>query len=127
MKLQNTCRLFLDDFRTPVEVFLKTKEVKYNHFIWFIVKNYDEFCNLILEKYSKNELPKIISIGHILTNNNKTSLEETSYHCIKWLCLFCIDNNIKLPEILIHLTNPVDKKLVEDMLTNFNNLFPELS
>ena len=76
---------------------------------WIVVRNYNDFINYI----DGHGLPEIISFDHDLGEEHYEKqlpydqyTEKTGYHCAKWLIDYCIDNNKKLPTIiLIHSMN----------------------
>ena len=115
-------KLFLDDERKPIDAYYYTKKSIYQEGYWDVVKNFDEFKNYILN----NEIPEIISLDHDLTNDHYRYAfakyipydevrGKTGYHCLLWLILYCENNGIEMPEILIHTMN------VEGQ-NNMNNL-----
>jgi hypothetical protein len=121
--------LFLDDIRFPIDSFYYTKNNIYIEKKWYIVRNYLEFIRYI----QVNDIPKVISFDHDLTNEhydtlNKTdfiSLDEyytssnremTGYDCAKWLKEYCDLHEYPLPKILCHSMNPIGKQ-------NILNLF----
>lgn len=85
-------KLFLDDLRTPDIIYLDTG--------WVVVKNFEDFKEVIFN----NGVPLLISYDHDL------GLNESGMDVLKWMCYYCIDNSIKLPEMLFHSSNPVGKK-----------------
>ena len=36
--------------------------------------------------------------------------EKTGYDCAKWLCDYCVENKLPLPEYFIHSMNPVGRE-----------------
>ena len=101
--------LFLDDFREPEDAYLFRLNTIYMTEHWIVVRNYNEFINYI----DVHGLPEIISFDHDLGEEHYEKqleydqyIEKTGYHCAKWLIDYCIDNNKKLPTIiLIHSMN----------------------
>jgi 4-alpha-glucanotransferase len=85
-------KLFLDDLREP--------NVIYRDNNWVIVRDMDSFKNII----HKNGVPILISYDHDL------GVKESGLDVLKWMCYYCIDNNIKLPSMLFHSSNPVGKE-----------------
>ena len=89
---------------------------------WDIVRNYDEFINYIL----KNGLPSVISFDHDLADEHyvpseywdnydlskefqesQSYREKTGNDCAKWLLEYCYENDLKLPQCMVHSANPV--------------------
>ena len=48
----------------------------------------------------------------------ENEIEKTGYDCVKWLCNYCQDNNIKFPKYYIHSMNDVGAL---NMLSYINN------
>ncbi len=117
--------LFLDDYRNPkTSSFLSNKEI-YITLDWVIVRNYDEFVSCI----TKNGLPDLCSFDHDLADshyNNDVDInyddyqEKTGYHCAKWLIDYCIDNNLKPPNYLVHSMNPAGANNIVGIIESYN-------
>jgi hypothetical protein len=117
-------KLFLDDNRKPYDVFKNTIDPIYeNNNEWTIVKNYEEFVDMILW----SGLPEIISFDHDLSQNHylpenqsnidyKTIKDRTGYDAALWLVGYCRMNNVELPTIKVHSANPEGKKNIEKVL-----------
>lgn len=117
-------KLFLDDNRQPYDVFKNTIDPIYeNNNEWTIVKNYEEFVDMILW----SGLPEIISFDHDLSQNhylpeNQTNIDyntikdRTGYDAALWLIGYCRMNNVELPMIKVHSANPEGKKNIERVL-----------
>jgi len=134
---KNKVRLFLDDFRNPIDctqyMYQRGVDCKIYHERWFVVKNYKQFIHWI----TKNGLPDIISFDHDLADehygvdyqdweiNSSDDLQvpETGMDCAKWLTNYCIDNNTKLPEFYVHSMNPVGRENIQKYLESFKKQF----
>lgn len=126
--------LFLDDERTPQNVYYLTGNKCYLELNWVIVKNFDEFVKTIEEK----GIPLICSMDHDLKDthyyhyNTFTRFtgkidyeltEGTGYECAKWLINnYLIKNNLDAPKILIHTQNPIGKENIKKIFENYNKL-----
>lgn len=123
-----TYKIFLDDIRIPLDAFYYTRYEIYNKLNWSIVRSFNEFIEFIekniddislisydhdlgFETYNKCNVVSIIDYD--------TLTEKTGYDCAKWLCDYCIDNNKKLPDFIVHSMNPIGKKSIETYLQNF--------
>jgi hypothetical protein len=124
--------LFLDDFRVPfdctyymygrgvnVEIYLKK---------WDIVRNYNDFVKYI----ETNGLPDLISFDHDLADKHYAPTEryadynvwskevefkeKTGLDCAIFLKEYCIKNNLKLPEYIIHSMNPAGVRNINNCL-----------
>jgi len=133
-------KLFLDDTRTPQNVYEKTKDAIYlegneeGECDWVIVRNYNEFTLVIRTIFEKGDFPSIVSFDHDLAkehieyyfNNgghanppdpaNANFTEKTGLDCAKWLVEFCEDNKLELPEYKVHSRNLYGKKNILDYL-----------
>lgn len=115
-------RIYLDDVRTPTD-----KD-------WVVVRNYDEFVNLI--RLTGLENIDVISLDHDLGdsamfeyyNNVKDNYqldysnitEKTGYDCCKFLVSVSMEKNIPLPQIYVHSANPIGSA---NMMGYVNNYF----
>lgn len=122
-------KLFLDDYRQPVQAYGYTKNTIYLRDGWVVVKNYEEFVNFI----RKNSMPELISFDHDLADmhyqvdfvdwhnhsSEELGVEETGLDCAKFLINWCMDHEIKLPPYLVHSMNPAGKENIEIMLKNY--------
>jgi len=113
--------LFLDDSRIPGDL----KSEFYCNNQWDIVRNYDEFVSYI----NRNGIDGLfISFDHDLGFTNEYYIEnnlespdneKSGYDCVKWLCTYCMDNNLRFPEYKIHSMNPTGAKNMECYIINF--------
>lgn len=122
-KLNNTYKLFLDDVRSPEDVYKYTKLGLYLS-DWIIVKDYEQFISAIY----LHGLPNIISFDHDLgftdeyyieSNLPSPGSEKTGYDCAKWLVNYCIDTKSVLPTYYIHSQNPVGAENIDLLLKNY--------
>jgi hypothetical protein len=91
---------------------------------WNIVRSFDQFAKWIVT----NGLPDFIAFDHDLAdvhyrmdfsgNKENQGTEKTGYDCAKWLGDYCIQNNLKLPEFVVHSQNPVGKANIQGYLNN---------
>lgn len=105
-------KLFLDDYRNPIDVYQYIKDDIYLEDDWIIVRNYDEFV-----QYHENfGIVDIYSFDHDLADEHYTEQgnvinyqefkEKTGYDCAKYLINFSEKNNIELKSrILVHSMN----------------------
>jgi len=129
-KCKGECyNLFLDDLRSPAEVFEYTQDHRYTERNWIVVRNYVEFVNVVSEHYLNGQLPQLISFDHDLgyeeepidmtTPDYNNFGERNGFHCAKWLTDFCIDTDSVLPEYMVHSMNPIGKKNILSLLDSF--------
>jgi len=116
-------KVYLDDIRTP------------SGEDWIIVRNYNDFMSKIKEIGISNI--SLISLDHDLADehyrismynpdehysnyyNDGTFKEKTGYDCAKFLVDFCLNNNLKLPQINVHSMNPIGSKNIITLINNF--------
>ena len=91
-------KIYLDDLRPIPEGFVG-------------LRSFTEFVTYI----EANGLPDFISFDHDL------GLQESGYDCAKWLVSYCLDNEMALPDFMVHSQNPVGKRNIESLLNNFRN------
>lgn len=99
--------LFLDDERFPKDVYwIELPSVQ-----WVIVRNMDEFKNVILER----GLP-----AHISFDNDLGEDQPEGRDCAKWLVDHILDLDI-MPEFTftVHSMNPVAAEAINNYLTRF--------
>lgn len=126
--------LWLDDFRNP---FLNHEKNVPQGFEIHWVLNYDQFVEWI-QLYG---LPELISFDHDLADEHYTPeyfwndyqeskkyqdwrsasyKEKTGKDCANWLVNYCLDNELNLPDFLIHSANPVGADNIRGLLEGFN-------
>lgn len=117
--------LFLDDTRYPYlinnsyenDAYNYTKFKLFKEKKWDIVRSYIEFTNYI----EFNGIEDIfISFDHDL------GIGKTGYDCAKWLCNYCLDNNLKFPDYYIHSRNTIGainiKRYIDNYIKNIENV-----
>lgn len=118
-------RLFLDDIRTPYDVFKTTIDPIYEYNKkWVTVKSFSEFTAYI----SENGLPEIVSFDHDLSvehyrpENQSENIEydkmeqETGYHAALWLINYCKSNNLSFPDWKVHSQNIEGSKNIANLI-----------
>ena len=118
--------LFLDDIRVPSDVtWIELPEVE-----WKIVRNYDEFVNIICSF----GMPELISFDHDLSFEHYPQTKEdysekidyskysekTGYDCAKWLVSECQKLGVKHPPYVVHSMNPVGVKNIISYVESYN-------
>ena len=125
-------RLFLDDLRVPLDcpkihyMGYRVSDLNIYHEEWVIVRSHGQFVKWI----EKNGLPDLISFDHDLgmvqewkiidewfdIDNNR---EYTGMDSAKWLVDYCIDNDLKLPDFIVHSANPSGYENINGLLKSF--------
>ena len=100
--------LWLDDVRNPKD-FIKDYDA--NSVVW--VKDYSGFVEFVNE----GKLPDIVDFDHDLGEG------RSGYDCAKYLVNWCIDNDARLPEIVIHSSNPVGKDNIESLVNSYRKVY----
>jgi hypothetical protein len=119
--MRKTQLLFLDDIRLPIDCldFIKSSKIDtqiYLNDTWAIVRSYDEFIAWI----ETHGLPELISFDHDLGLSQDSNLEEKNgLTCVKWLVNYCMDNDLIIPEYIVHSQNPVGKVNIQGYLEGF--------
>lgn len=124
-------KLFLDDVREAWNP------------SWVTVRNAADFKSYIEIMYEQTgKIPDVISFDHDLADEhyNKKMYNsdhneydalydkfkiETGLDCAKWLCMFCVDNEIPIPEVNIHSMNPVGAKNIAFAIMNYKLFYYE--
>ena len=86
---------------------------------------YNLLCDF-MDKSEHMECFKIVPTGHIITTPPTQEemilkfgiMENTGLDCAKWLVEYCLDNNTKLPDYIVHSANPAGKENIEKYLFN---------
>ncbi len=114
--------LFLDDERQPESLEVLLPPQLYNLAIdlnWTIVRNYDEFVEMV----NMRGLPNIMSLDHDLghcKNDIEYDFEEkTGMDCVKYLVNYCMDNDLEVPLYMIHSMNEVGAANMNFYLSNY--------
>ena len=83
-------------------------------------KDYAQFIDRIDYVNEHNALENtIISFDHDLGCDASGNILESGADCLKYLISFCLDNNLRLPECLIHTSNPVGKLNMESLINSY--------
>lgn len=128
-------RLFLDDLRVPTDcpkihyMSYRVSDLNIYNDDWDIVRSHGQFIKWIDE----NGLPDIISFDHDLGNETNligvlpieewfdigNNREYTGMDSAKWLVDYCLDNDLTLPEFIVHSANPSGYENIDGLLTSF--------
>lgn len=116
--------LFLDDVRDPNDV----TWVKLPPYEWTVVRNYNEFCDVI---YNKG-IPEFVCYDHDLAQSHysdmnhggdidyDSSKEKTGYDCAKFLANECAKLKIDHPPYVVHSLNPIGAENIDNYIKLFN-------
>jgi hypothetical protein len=130
--------LFIDDERIPFSedpnvqnAYSFTKDNVYITMEWIVVKNYQEFVDVINSK----GLPSFVSFDHDLgktayeewfKNTRITGeidydniKEETGMDCVRYLINYCLDKNCDFPHYRIHTMNPIGRENIGSLIRNY--------
>ncbi|NBP02592.1 MAG: hypothetical protein EBU90_21220 [Proteobacteria bacterium] len=126
-------KLFLDDIREPGDCFRMTGQSVFLDTDWVIVRDYNQFVDVVSERYLDYSFPNIVAFDHDLANEHYIDnfvdldsyskfVEKTGYHCAKWLIDFCIDKELPLPTYYCHSMNPAGKENILSILKSYKCL-----
>lgn len=131
--------LFLDDFRSPADVFAYTRDLDYSLKEWHVVRSYPEFVQAVMNNYYLHKaLPRLISFdhdlvpGHYHQNMQKGKIDydapsfdddanKTGAHCVTWLIGFCKGVGLGVPDSKCHSQSQIGKENILELLTFWNN------
>lgn len=102
--------LFLDDERYPLDV----TWIKLPLYNWEIVRNYEQFVDII----EKRGLPKAVTLDHDIGTNSKTG-----YDAAKWLTEYCKNNKLSLPDYYLHSMNPIGRANINSLFESYKKFF----
>jgi hypothetical protein len=128
-------RLFLDDLRVPLNcpkihyMGYRVSDLNIYYEEWDIVRSHGQFVKWI----EKNGLPDLISFDHDLGDDTNlkgvlpieewfdidNNREYTGMDSAKWLVDYCIDNDLKLPDFIVHSANPSGYENINGLLKSF--------
>ena len=128
--MENTgYKLFLDDLRSPKEVYGYTNVPLYLANDWVIVRTYDEFVQAI----EKMGVPYLVSYDHDLGTEHYRHqsdipydqfVDKTGFHCAKWLIDYCIDNKMKIPtNVFIHSMNLTGAQNIKSLFDTYKKIY----
>jgi hypothetical protein len=125
--------LFLDDYRDPIDcakyMYITGVDCRVYHKNWSIVRSYGQF----IEWINQNGLPDLISFDHDLGDvtqlkeqldtkewlDIENNYEYTGMDCAKWLVDYCLDNDLKCPDFIVHSSNPAGAENIKSLLNSF--------
>lgn len=141
-KFTTTYKLYLDEIRMPKmsaryypnlsSIYLKED--------WIIVRSYQEFVDVVTERFKQGAWPSFISFDHDLgyehtkffyengglnppQPNYDEFTEPTGLSAAKWLSHFILDNSLPLPAYEVHSANPVGRENIRGFLDNFKKFY----
>lgn len=131
--MTTTYNIFLDDNRNPIDVYEYTNRLEYKMFAWKVVRSYQEFVDLFTERLMNNELPRLVSFDHdlatehylIAARNFLNEFDEnsvnipTGWHALLWMINTYVEDDMKLPHILLHTKNPAGKKNMQSLIDEY--------
>lgn len=110
--------LFLDDYRDPKDVALycRVGDIPlYIHREWVIVKNYEEFVAILMER----GIPDMVSFDHDLAEEPQNHKEKTGLECARYLISLLAPAGEPFPFYRIHSMNPVGADNIENEIQNY--------
>lgn len=97
---------------------------------WTIVRNYEDFCDII----NKNGLPACLSYDHdlgeqaynearfqkFLKFDYSKITEKTGLDCAKFLVEKCMELNVPHPPFTVHSMNPIGRENIQKYIESYN-------
>lgn len=118
----NTYNLFLDDERFPSDVYW-VKGFDYVKHDWIIVRTAAQFIAQLVSA----GLPSVVSFDNDIQDyTGEGGAEITGYDLAKSLCMFCVDNNFKFPQVFSHSMNQVNQPKILAFFMNAARHNPHL-
>ena len=110
-------KLYLDDIRNPHQSGYQDSE-------WIVCKNDKTFKDMFI---SFDSVITHISFDHDIDSYNDDGDEVTGYSCLKWLCVYILDNHLDISNLTLkfHTANPVGRVNMEVYWNNFRNYYAE--
>jgi hypothetical protein len=124
--------LFLDDYRIPEDCLEYKDDERYGTETWVIVKSHEAFVQELETRWEIGEFPKLVSFDHDLDGEHydpsmwkgveayehayKEFTVPTGRRSAEFLVSFCREQNITLPECLIHTMNPAGHERIKTTL-----------
>jgi hypothetical protein len=128
----NYYNLFLDDYRIPEDCLKYKDDERYGTETWVIVKSHEAFVTMLETRWEISEFPKLVSFDHDLDDEHYDRAmwrgveayeqvavnftEPTGRRSAEFLVSFCREQNIPLPECLIHTMNPAGEVRIKRTL-----------
>ena len=110
-------KLYLDDIRNPHQSGYQDSE-------WIVCKNDKTFKDMFI---SFDSVITHISFDHDIDSYNDDGDEVTGYSCLKWLCVYILDNHLDISNLTLkfHTANPVGRVNMASYWNNFRNYYAE--
>lgn len=129
----NRYYLFLDDERTPKEVYAYKQNPVYVEQEWVIVRSYQEFVDKVAERFASGYTPRAVSFDHDLVSEHYRlgalsgfqRFDEnavkipTGWYCLKWFLRHIELNDLPMPEILLHTKNDGGKMNMNALIDEY--------
>jgi hypothetical protein len=122
-------KLFLDDVRTPESTFQYMRLPVYNAGGWEVVRDYEEFLFVVKTR----GIPEVVSFDHDLADFHylnqeldyeNEAIEKTGFHCAKWFIYHCLDNDKKLPPlVIVHSMNESGSLNIKSLFDTFYKVY----
>ena len=121
MELHDVYKVFVDDERLPQQCLTFMEDLEYNG-AWVIVRNYDEFVQVVRYNYQVNGiLPIVISFDHDLgfTHVGDEIVEKSGLDCAKFMVDFCAAQKLPFPRYKVHSRNVVGRESIIGLIENY--------
>ena len=109
MQTNKKIAVFLDDERIPQ--FISNKIPNFDSYEWIVIRNYFEFTEFVDKNIGRISL---VSFDHDID-----SLEWNGKDAADYLKDVCMDNNVTLPDFIVHSMNPIGKGNIIGLYKNY--------
>ena len=109
MQTNKKLAIFLDDERSPQ--FVSNKIPDFGSYEWVVIRNYFKFTDFVDNNINRISL---VSFDHDID-----SLEWNGKDAADYLLDVCMDNNITLPDFIVHSMNPIGKENIIGLYKNY--------
>lgn len=120
-------RILVDSKATVAQVFERTQNDDYNQGNWVVCKNTEEFMKTIVANLNQGKWPELISfefnLGFDILDNKINPKAETGVDVIKTIVEWCKENELKLPEYLIHTEDQLQARNMRIILDNSKEIY----
>lgn len=112
--MNTSYNLFLDDERFPSDVYW-VRGFDYTKHDWIIARNAAQF----IARLVSDGIPALVSFDNDLQDfSSLNGAEITGYDLAKSLCMHCIDDELKFPNVLAHSMNQVNQPKILAFFAN---------
>jgi hypothetical protein len=109
MQTNKKIAVFLDDERQTS--FVEELVPNFKNYDWIIIRDYFEFTKYVDGNFQ--------NIGLVSFDHDINSLDWNGKDAADYLLDVCMDNNIPLPDFIVHSMNPIGKENIIGLYKNY--------